>query len=104
MANILDSDTAEVLSDGEEVRNLILSRGWAVIKSKLDEKVLDLQNINNLNLEQIETVAQQIAARKMASDLIFTWLQNDVFGFAEQQEVNSQSFREKNDSSFIDRA
>lgn len=99
----LEPDTQKELTDAEEVANLIQSTGWGVIKGKLDERILDLQNINNLDLTAIDTVAAQIAARKMASDLIFAWLKQDVFGFVEQQSVNSQNLIDKQEEGFINR-
>jgi len=99
----LDADTQKELTDGEEVSNLIQSRGWAVVKEKLDVKILDLQNINNLDLSTLDTIATQIAARKMASDLIFAWLKDDVFGYVEQQTANNVALRDKRDEGFIER-
>jgi hypothetical protein len=100
----VDKETKEILSDGEEVRLLTESRGWGVIKAKLDGRILDLQNINNLDLSDIKTLPAQLAGRKMAVDEIWAWLKADVYGFAEQQSTNAQSFIDENTNGFIDRA
>jgi hypothetical protein len=99
----LDIETKKELSDGEEVSNLLESRGWGIIKPRLDNRIIDLQNINNLDDTKPETLSIQLAARKMASDLLFAWLQSDVYGYAEQQKVNAQSLIEKDDTGFVDR-
>lgn len=101
--NTLDAETSKILSDGEEVGNLINSRGWAIVKTKLDEKILDLQNINNLDTSVPDTLTQQLLGRKLASELLFNWLKNDVIGFAEQQDSHRASLLPKDDHGFIDR-
>lgn len=83
----LDADTNKVLTDAEEVRNLTHSRGWAVIHAKLVEKILDLQNINNIDAEKPETLTTQLLGRKLASDLLYGWLKADVFGAVEQADA-----------------
>lgn len=100
----VDRETKEMLSDGEEVRLLTLSRGWDVIKSKLDTRILDLQNINNLDIEKPETLSTQLLARKMAVDEIWAWLKSDVYGFAEQQIANAESLLDKEQGGYIDRS
>lgn len=100
----LDAETKEILSDGEEVRLLTESRGWGVIKSKLEGRILDLQNINNLDIDKPETLSIQLLARKMAVDEIWAWLKADVYGFAEQQTTNAQALIDIEKSGFIDRS
>lgn len=98
----LDKDTQQILSEADHVKSLTLSEGWKIVKAKLDQRVLDLQNINNLDLTKIETLPQQLAARKMAVQEIFAWLQADVYGFVEQQETNNQKGAAKSEA-FINR-
>lgn len=97
----VDPETKKELSDGEEVANLLESRGWDVVKTKLDNRIIDLQNINNLDGDKPETLSIQLAARKMASDLLFGWLTSDVYGFAEQQKANAEMLLDPKDTSFI---
>jgi hypothetical protein len=103
MPQTLDEDTKKELSDGEEVANLLQSRGWGVIYGKLSNRLLDLQNINNLDLEKPETLAMQLMARKMAVDEIWVWLRSDVFGYAEQQATNAQALLDPKDEGYINR-
>jgi hypothetical protein len=97
----LDQETKQELSDGEEVANLIQSRGWGIIYGKLSDRVLDLQNINNLETDKpLET---QLLGRKMAVAEIWAWLNNDVFGYVEQQKINSEALKDSEDSNYITR-
>lgn len=91
------------LTDADKVKGMLGSDGWNVVKNKLDTRILDLQNIHNLDMTQPETLSQQLAARKMAVEIIWQWLQQDVVGFVEQQELNNQLLVEKGIDSFIDR-
>jgi hypothetical protein len=87
---MIDKETKEILSDADHVRNMVNSQGWGYVKGKLDDLILDLQNINNLDMTNVDSLNAQIAARKMAVDVIFGWLKLHVYGFVEQQEANNQ--------------
>lgn len=91
------------LTDADKVKGMLGSDGWTIVKNKLDIRILDLQNIHNLDMTQPETLSQQLAARKMAVDILWTWLAQDVVGFVEQQELNNQMLIEKGVDSFIGR-
>lgn len=69
---------------------MLEGKGWAIIKAKLDARVLDLQSIRNLDLSKPETLNIQLAARSMAVDEIVAWIKNDVHGFVEQQIANNR--------------
>lgn len=88
MSTTLDSETAQQLTDAEQVALMIKSPGWGVVHGKLVEKVLDLQNINNIDATDPSTLSTQLLGRKMASDLLYAWLNGDVFGLVEQVEAN----------------
>lgn len=98
-----DKDTQEILTEADHVKAMIGSDGWKSVKGKLDVKILDLQNINNLDMADVGTLPAQLAARKMAVDIIFNWLKADVYGFVEQQESNSQKLASKESEEFIGR-
>lgn len=90
-----DKETKEILSEADHVKAMIGSDGWKSVETKLKERILDLQNINNLDVVKIETLPQQLAARKMAVEVIWDWLKKDVYGFVEQQESNAQKLLNK---------
>lgn len=86
----MDKDTNRILTDADNVQYMVESDGWKFVKQKLDAKLLDLQNINNLDMEDIGTLPIQLSARKMAVDIIWGWLKDDIYGFVEQQEANKE--------------
>lgn len=99
----LDEETQKSLTDAQEVELLIGSKGWGVIKGKLDALILDLQNINNLEVGATASLETQLLGRKMASDLLFAWLKNDVYGFVEQQKALDAKGLRAEDESYLDR-
>lgn len=98
-----DAETAQSLTEADKVLPTLESGGWRVIKAKLDEKILDLQNINNLDFTSEQTVLFDLKARKMAADLLYEWLKNDVYGFVEQQSIASEAMRDPVEQGFIER-
>lgn len=98
-----DKETKQILSEADHVKNMLGSDGWKSVKGKLDNRILDLQNINNLDLADVNTLATQLIARKMAVEIIFTWLKADVYGFVEQQEKNNQKLTNEKSEEFIGR-
>ncbi len=98
-----DKDTQDILTDADHIRSLIESKGWQTVKDKLDAKILDLQNINNLDMTDVTTLPAQLVARKMAVEIIWAWLKSDIYGFVEQQEANNQNLSDKEAENFIDR-
>lgn len=98
-----DNETNQILSDADHVKSMINSDGWRIVHEKLVQKVMDLQNIYNLDMTDVSTINIQLAARKMAVETITNWLKTDVTGFVEQQESNNQQLIEKGIESFIGR-
>lgn len=99
---MIDKDTQQNLTDADEVKSLLDSNGWRIIKAKFDARVLDLQNIHNLDYTTPESINIQLMARKMAVSEMAAWYLKDVVGFVEQQVSNNQLLEEKMDS-FIER-
>lgn len=71
-------------ADAEHIANMTQSDGWLLVYPKLQAFIIDLQNINNIDMEKPETISVQLMARKMAAELIYTWLKREVFGTLEQ--------------------
>lgn len=84
-----DKDTQEILTEADHVKSMTESEGWKSVKEKLDQRIIDLQDIHNLDMEKPETLSIQLSARKMAVAEIFAWLKSDIYGFIEQQQTNN---------------
>lgn len=99
----MDKESQKILTEADHVESMIKSTGWGIVKAKLDTRILDLQNINNLDTTDITTLPTQLAARKMTSEILFAWLKDDVYGFIEQQRANMDKKVEPTTETFIDR-
>ncbi len=99
----LDPETRKVFSSAEHIQSMLKSDGWKIAKEKLDVIILDLQNINNLDLEKMDTLSTQLVGRKMAAEALYGWLK-DLYGTVEQMEaanvpqVESTSYIGRHDS------
>ena len=100
---VIDKDTQKILTEADHVKSMIDSEGWKSVYDKLSTKLLDLQNIYNLDMSDVSTINVQLAARKMAVETITAWLKADVFGFVEQQQANNQKMVDAGIESFIGR-
>ena len=96
-----DPETTQQLSDGEEVKNMTDSRGWAIVKAKLDARILDIQNINNLDASQ--PLEAQLIGRKLAADQLFAFQRDDIYGFVEQQEAAKDALNDAPDTGYVAR-
>lgn len=101
--NMDDKETKQILTEADYVKSLLMSDGWKSIYGKLQNRLLDLQNIHNLDMSKPETLPIQLASRTMAVQVIWDWLKQDVTGFVEQQENNTAKLVDKGIESFIGR-
>lgn len=98
-----DKETQEVLSDGEELTNMAKSRGWGLARGMLADKILDLQNIHNVDDASIDNLVVDIKARKAAAAILYEWLKT-VEGRVEQHAANKEmadSDKPKDDDEYI---
>ena len=98
----MDKDTTRNLTEADNIFLMTETDGWKLVKSKLDARILDLQNINNLDTTDLATLPAQLAGRKFASEIIYSWLKDDIYGFIEQQQTNTAKMQEQVDN-FVER-
>lgn len=84
-----DKDTEQILTEADHIKSMLDSEGWKTVYGKLMTRIIDLQNIHNLDLSKPDTISMQLMARKMAVAEIWAWLNSDVTGFVEQQQTNN---------------
>lgn len=82
-----DKDTQEILTDADHIKSMTESDGWKAVHPVLNQKILDLQNM--ANLDRSKPLEAQIDGRMMAAEILFNWLKYDVYGFVEQQQSNN---------------
>lgn len=80
----------ENLTEAEHISHMINGAGWNSVYPKLTERILDIQNINNLaDVTDPQQLLIEIKARKLAADTMYAWLKQDVYGFVEQQTIKT---------------
>lgn len=94
----MNPEDSKQTTEAEHIRNMTESDGWKIIYPKLSTFILDLQNINNIDMTSLNTLATQLAARKMASDLIYAWLRQDVFGAIETMNMQKGAVETDDDT------
>jgi cell division inhibitor SulA len=95
-----DEETQKVLSDGEELVNMTASRGWSIASKLIGDKILDLQNIANIDDDEAEKAVVAIKARKMAAGLLFEFLK-EITGMVEGHAAAKEAATNAQDDGFI---
>lgn len=91
-----DKETQKILSLGERIRDFVQSDGWKIVKSELDVRLLDLQDITSLPEDADKT---EIIVRKRVIVTINNWIK-DIEGTANQHDENVKSLKERRDDIF----
>lgn len=88
---MLDTETKEHLTESDHIRAMLDSEGWKIVKGRLDTKILDLQSILNLDLDNPEKLSIELLGRNLAIQTLMTWLKADVYGALENGELQQES-------------
>lgn len=99
----VDNETKKELSDVEHIRLMTETKGWQLAYAALTNKILDLQNINNVDVTNVDTMVIDLKARKMAAEMLFDWAKSGIYGRIEQAENAKDALIDKPDSDFITR-
>jgi len=94
-----DQETGKILSEGEELANLVKGIGWSIVKKRLTEEIVSLGDIFTLNNK--ENLAIELGARQMATEILLNWMkkvEGDAFTYDNQ---NSAAFRQIKQETYI---
>lgn len=89
----MDKETQNAVRQNAEVEAVLATEGWQMIYRMAQDKILDLQSINNLDLTTTESAILDIKARRMASQVILDWLK-EVHALALNNNSVRQSFQD----------
>lgn len=101
---MLDEETKKELTDAESILFMTESRGWKVVKERLDAKIVDLQLIGNVEGSTPDEKVKNMEARAMAVTILYDWLRDDVYGYIEQQKAASEALQDTNEEGFVSRS
>jgi hypothetical protein len=82
-----DKETQDILLKYKEIHDLVGHAGWKLVRVRLTEKVLDLQNAFNIESEDAHKMLVDLQARKMAAGILYDWLR-EVEGDAQTSVEN----------------
>lgn len=99
----VDNETKVELTAAEHIRQMTESEGWAIVYAKLTDKILDLQNINNVDDSSPEKAIADMKARKMAAGILFQWAKQEVYGRLEAQTNTQAALADKEEVDYVDR-
>lgn len=86
----MDSDTKQVLTDGEKLKLLTEHQGWGILYQKFSDKIMDLQFIANVDDSTPEKAIIDMKSRKYAVAILLDWMKNDILGTVEQHINNNK--------------
>lgn len=87
----------KILSDGERLTLMLEHEGWAIARSLLSERILELQMIGDIVSLSPEDMAIQVKAKKLAAEILYAFLTQDIEGTAAQHINNNIPPEKKND-------
>lgn len=84
---MVDPETEQIKNIARSLQGLIDHEGWAIARSRLTDKILDLQNAFNVDDSSMEKMIVDLKARKFATTILFDWLR-DIESTPQQADIN----------------
>lgn len=101
MAKIkLDKATEKVFTQGEHLKSMTGSTGWAIAREMLLKKIATLLNMADISELNPQTIVQVIGIRQETAKALLGWLK-EIEGTVEQHNSNISSYSEVDDSYII---
>lgn len=89
----IDKETQQVLSDEKKIEMLCQHEGWALVRQKLINRIMDLQSILNVDGNATpEQIAIDLRSRANAISILTDFLQ-DIEGTAQKSKDNTETFK-----------
>lgn len=85
----MDKETQDLLLKYKEIHDLVGHNGWRLVREKLTNKVIDLQNAFNIESDDPQKMLIDLHARKLAATMLFDWLR-EVEGDAQTHVENEK--------------
>lgn len=83
----METEEKEIVERGKALQDLVKSDGWQEVKTKIMDKIMELQSIMNLDSTDADQMVIDAKARVMSISCLKEWLE-EVEGDAEQFENN----------------
>src|SRR4051812_10539068 len=98
----LDSETQQVLLEGDKIIDFVKSEGWQNARRKLYTKLITVDSISSIP-DQMDAAAQldEMRIRRGAISLVLDWIK-EIEGSAQQAQNNKHSLTEIRQESIIE--
>ncbi len=87
----MDEDRSIAL-EATKITSITGHENWSVVRGKLTERILDLQNAFNILDTDPQAMVIDLKARKLATTLMFDWLRDIEGTVAVKEEKPSESY------------
>lgn len=95
-----NKEVNKALADGEKINHLVQSDGWGLVKKKLIDEVMGLNDILTITEKDPQKLIMEIGARQIAIKTLLDWLR-DVEGDAMKYKNNSEIFRKHVEEEYV---
>ncbi len=96
----LDKDTQKVLSEGEQIANLVQSDGWRLVRMRLFNKITDLNSVLGITGKTNEEILRELGVRQEAVKTLFDWLR-EIEGTAAGHQTNAELFKKDMQENYL---
>ena len=89
----MDEDTQKELSDTEEIRHMVMGRGWALVRQKFIDKIVEYDSIGNVQGKSDRDIAIDMKAREAIGRELYNILQEvegDANSLEDKQDLVTQ--------------
>lgn len=91
----MDKETQNIIGEQKSIESLTQHEAWPIIRRKITDKILDLQNAFDIDDRTATTMLRDLQARKLAASMLFDWLR-EIEGTVDQAKDNDALLEKKN--------
>ena len=99
MKDKLDRETGDAVTKEQRIASFVGSQEWKWIREEFVKKVVELNDLMALDVD-IEKLAQEIQARKYATEILMNWI-GEIEGTKATSEQNAEVLRETHEVEII---
>ena len=96
----IDKETKKILTEGEKLKRLTESEGWAIVRDRLYKKAAKLLNMQDITEPNPQFIINLIGIRQETAKNLVEWLR-EIEGDVEQHKGNNGFFVEEKVNQYI---
>ena len=98
-----DKETRKIKFEGKKLKEMVEGEGWPIAKKKIMDRLMDAGSVMNFGNElEPQKAVIEIHAKKMAVEMVYQWIVQDIEGTVAQHRANSTDiYKEMKDDYII---